>query len=291
MLATTWTWLNPDGTPLAGGTVETYDAGTNTPKISYSEYTLTTPNTNPVVLDSNGQADIWISGMYKFIVKDANGVVVGTRDNMYGPGGSQINFVDGTVGPWKTKIAAYDFMNGDNLLCKGTWSGDLPASPLAGHWVRIKNYGVGVITVGRNGNPINSLTDDIEIQLGEHWLFVFADSSVDASTGWVAFKIAKIDGTGSSGEENPYSVVTGLTNAATAQTRYLINSTSSSGKVQLPSAPANGTWVVVGHSGSNSGDVEPSGIDTIEGGSTFDIPIGAEFKFVYLSGDWKIMSS
>lgn len=66
--------FDDNGDPLAGGLVYTYEAGTNTPKATYTDATMTTPNSNPVVLDANGSAQIWTSGYYKINLTDANGV-------------------------------------------------------------------------------------------------------------------------------------------------------------------------------------------------------------------------
>jgi hypothetical protein len=61
--------------PLAHGLVYTYEAGTTTPKATYTTSTGDIENTNPILLDSEGFADIYLgSGNYKIDVKDANGV-------------------------------------------------------------------------------------------------------------------------------------------------------------------------------------------------------------------------
>lgn len=62
------------GAALAGGKVYTYAAGTSTPKASYTDFGGLTPNTNPVILDSAGQANIWLDGNYKINLTDSNGV-------------------------------------------------------------------------------------------------------------------------------------------------------------------------------------------------------------------------
>ncbi|MDE2099132.1 MAG: hypothetical protein KGL39_17895 [Patescibacteria group bacterium] len=68
--------------PLAGGMVYSYSAGTTTPKATYTDYTENTSNPNPVVLDSYGAANIWISGSYKFVITDASGNTIRTVDNI-----------------------------------------------------------------------------------------------------------------------------------------------------------------------------------------------------------------
>lgn len=62
------------GAALAGGKVYTYAAGTDTPKATYTDFSGDTENTNPVILDSSGQADIWLNGNYKINLLDANDV-------------------------------------------------------------------------------------------------------------------------------------------------------------------------------------------------------------------------
>jgi hypothetical protein len=73
-----------DGLPLVGGKIYTYAGGTSTPIATYTDYTAATANTNPIILDSLGQANIWLinTTSYKFIVRDANDVLLYTVDNI-----------------------------------------------------------------------------------------------------------------------------------------------------------------------------------------------------------------
>lgn len=63
------------GAILAGGQIWTYEANSTTPKITYKDPYGITPNTNPIILDANGEADIFLNGTYRFVVKDKKGVV------------------------------------------------------------------------------------------------------------------------------------------------------------------------------------------------------------------------
>lgn len=68
-------FFDSNGDPLAGGKVYTYESGTVTPLATYTDAGGLTPNANPVILDSRGQADIWLGpGIYTFLVKDADDV-------------------------------------------------------------------------------------------------------------------------------------------------------------------------------------------------------------------------
>jgi len=71
-----------DGAPLVGGKVYTYEAGTTTPKATYSNADGTASNTNPVILDSRGEAVIFWEGAYKVVVKDSLDNTIRTVDDV-----------------------------------------------------------------------------------------------------------------------------------------------------------------------------------------------------------------
>ena len=73
-----------NGNPLAGGLVYTYQAGSATPLATYTDSTGGTPNANPVVLNTRGEASIWIppNTAYKFVVTDSAGNAIRTKDNV-----------------------------------------------------------------------------------------------------------------------------------------------------------------------------------------------------------------
>ena len=75
-------FFGTDGLPLVGGKLYTYAAGTTTPLATYTDHTGNTENTNPVILDSNGEAEVWIPNTtnYKYILKDADDVTLYTVD-------------------------------------------------------------------------------------------------------------------------------------------------------------------------------------------------------------------
>lgn len=61
--------------PLAGGKIWTYEANSTTPKVTYKDPYGITPNTNPIILDAAGEADIYLNGTYRFVVEDKTGVI------------------------------------------------------------------------------------------------------------------------------------------------------------------------------------------------------------------------
>ena len=74
-----------DGSFLVGGKLYTYAAGTTTPLATYTTYTGLIANTNPIILDSRGEASVWLSSSkYKFVLKTAADVEVWTQDQLQG---------------------------------------------------------------------------------------------------------------------------------------------------------------------------------------------------------------
>lgn len=76
-----------DGNPLVGGKIYTYAAGTTTPLATYTDAGGGTANTNPIILNSLGQANIWLaqSSSYKFSVYTSADVLLYTVDNIATP--------------------------------------------------------------------------------------------------------------------------------------------------------------------------------------------------------------
>jgi hypothetical protein len=67
--------FNNDGTPLAGGLLYSYTAGTTTPQATYIDSTQSTPNLNPIVLNARGECALWLNPTlgYKFLLTDSLG--------------------------------------------------------------------------------------------------------------------------------------------------------------------------------------------------------------------------
>lgn len=79
-------FLDANGNPLVGGKLYSYAAGTTTPLATYADYGGATPNANPVILDSRGEANVWLdSSLYKLKLTSATDVEIWTVDNVGGP--------------------------------------------------------------------------------------------------------------------------------------------------------------------------------------------------------------
>jgi hypothetical protein len=79
------------GSPVAAGKLYTYSAGTVSNKATYTAQDQSSTAANPVILDSQGRANIYADGLYKMVLKDASDVTLNTWDNL------QFGDFDGTT--------------------------------------------------------------------------------------------------------------------------------------------------------------------------------------------------
>ena len=81
-------FLDGNGNPLTAGKLYTYFNGTTVPRTTYTTAAETTPNTNPIILDSAGRADIFLTAgvAYKFVLANAGNVTQYTVDNITSAG-------------------------------------------------------------------------------------------------------------------------------------------------------------------------------------------------------------
>lgn len=71
-----------DGAPLSGGKLYAFEAGTSTPKITYTEPTGNVASTHPIILNAAGRCSVWLAeGAYKWMLTDKDDNVIWTKDN------------------------------------------------------------------------------------------------------------------------------------------------------------------------------------------------------------------
>ena len=91
-------FFDNNGNPLTGGKIYTYAAGTTTPQATYTTIGGTVAHSNPIILDAGGRVpsgEIWLTDgiAYKFALKSATDVLIGTYDNLTGINSNFVNFL------------------------------------------------------------------------------------------------------------------------------------------------------------------------------------------------------
>jgi hypothetical protein len=78
------------GVPLVGGKLFTYASGTTVPLATYTDSTGNTANANPIILDSRGEANVWVGpSRYTFLLKDSLDNLIWSVDGVNTPLGVQ----------------------------------------------------------------------------------------------------------------------------------------------------------------------------------------------------------
>src|ERR1700742_4441330 len=74
------------GLPLPFGKLFSYEAGTSTPQATWTDSTEVQQNANPIILNANGQAPVWLdpSLTYKFRLTDALNNQIYVTDQVQG---------------------------------------------------------------------------------------------------------------------------------------------------------------------------------------------------------------
>jgi hypothetical protein len=77
-------FTDTSGAPAAGYKLYTYLNGTTTPQATFQDRAGTVANTNPITLDSRGEAVVYLTPgvVYRYVLKTADGVTVWTRDDV-----------------------------------------------------------------------------------------------------------------------------------------------------------------------------------------------------------------
>src|SRR5574338_528763 len=152
-------FFDGDGVPLAAGKVYAYEAGTDTPKDTYDDSELTTPNANPVVLDADGRAQIFIGpGGYKFVVTDSADVEQYTYDNVEDVGLSYLAYLGNEMATGSSGVTSGYTVLATDLLVEVSSTGgpnpcivNLPSVASRGTQVVIKNSGTVALEVRPDG--------------------------------------------------------------------------------------------------------------------------------------------
>jgi hypothetical protein len=175
-----WQPMGNTGLILPGAKLCTYAAGTTTPQATFQD-AAGTPNTNPVTLDSNGRANVWVnSNAYKFILYNA-----GTGNNCNGSAvGSLIwsldNYRDWGLVAIESGIITGTGTNNRCVQWTGTTSLAATATP-CGTITGSGTAGALPVFTGTGAIGDSRVTEDTVLKVNERMLV--NGTSSDVSTG------------------------------------------------------------------------------------------------------------
>lgn len=170
-------FFNSNGHPLSGGQLFSYVSGTSTPQATYSD-NIGTPNTNPVILDSQGYCNLWLdpSLSYKFTLEDSLGDLQWTEDNVSFSVLTSIAFIpaSGAMYQGGTVQGALTFLN--------PYTSGTKASPTAIPGSAAIALQSGVVrqtwVVKGSGGPVTGVSlNTTNMQVGQRVLLVGGDDT------------------------------------------------------------------------------------------------------------------
>ena len=185
-----------DGVPMIGARLYSYAPLTSTPKATYSDVGLITPNTNPTIMDDQGGAYVYLSGFYHLRLHDADDVLVWEVDEYAFP-------IEADVGPGGIIVGS-----NDTTVSTSPGTGVISVPALAPPGYRVKGITSTITTAFGTSNGLTSILlgdyvvndrwgGPASLALGEktnQLQFRSSDQPIAAPTGYVLL-ISAISGT------------------------------------------------------------------------------------------------
>jgi hypothetical protein len=175
------------GNPLAAGQLFSYQAGSSTPTPTYTDTTLATPNSNPVILNARGEAAVWldVSRVYKLVLQDSLGNTIWTLDQIQGVSTPPINqtFIGQTLWPQTAAEQAaaivpvnFGYTPGDVRRYGAIGDGATDNTVAFQNALNAARFGHGLVTI-----PSNGLNAQTVYRLGQ--VTAYEDTLVRAEPG------------------------------------------------------------------------------------------------------------
>jgi len=236
-------FFGTDGLPLVGGKLYTYAAGTTTPLATYVDNTGTTTNTNPVILDSNGQANVWLlnTETYKFILKTPAEVTLYTVDYISVPLTSESFASPPPIGSGTPNAGTFTTLNvTGNAIFESTADFTEPVTFESD------------VTVDGSFSAVLSTSTGLPLTTGVTGVLPQANGGTGTTTGYYGFKNRIINGAMVIDQRNAGASVTPTTsNYVLDRWKANLSVTSKFSVQQTPSATETGYATRVGAGFSN----------------------------------------
>lgn len=159
-------FLGNDGSPLFQGLLYSYQAGTSIPIATFQDSTGLSANTNPIILDARGSANVWIAPntAYKFVLTDALGRVIFSEDRVIQ---SQLLTLYGGVDTGGVNAYVIAFAANFTTYLDGTMVTFIPANSNTGaSTININQLGpIPVLNADGSALVAGSLTANVPAQL------------------------------------------------------------------------------------------------------------------------------
>ncbi len=207
--------FDSNGDPLVGGLLYTYAAGSTTPLTTYTSSTAGTPNANPVVLNSRGEADVWLQSLpYKFVLTAAGGdpmSPIWSVDNILGGSPSTVG-TSSVFANVAAAIAATIPASTTQLLIAGyTTPGD--AGELMVYKSTNTASGPGIITSADGAHWILTNNPTNWVMFGaDKTGAVAADTAINLWISWANALATSTQGVSSVQPDGTYKITTQLSN-------------------------------------------------------------------------------
>lgn len=283
-----FTVLDGNGDPISGAKLYFYAAGTTTPQSTFSDFGLTTPNTNPVVANARGEfGAIFLQSFdYKVVCTDSDDQTLWERDNytpatgsidgsdlglgadeiLYGTGGSTAtttltSYARSLIDDASAAAARTTLGLGDVAVLDEIAESDLSSS------VQEKLNRSAKNAFDATSDPTADDDDGDGYSEGSVWINTTSGEAfrcVDASTGaavWINTTLTT-DELGTIASQNANAV------------------TITGGTATLTSATVGGVSISGGNVDGRDVSVDGTKLDGIEAGATAD-QTGAEIKSAY----------
>jgi hypothetical protein len=285
--------FDDDGAPLAGGLLYTYEAGTSTPKATYTDAGGLTANANPVVLDASGRANVWLdTGSYKFVLRDSAGTLIKEVDDITGEASNA--FGEGYDAITTNTLVSTAYQN--NILeCTSAVTLTLLAAATAteGFVFTVKNSSGGNVIIDPDGSELidgaSTLTipdgySALIVCTGSAWVSLFYTDILGANNTFTGIntmsailKLSKGDDVASAssltlGDDGNYFDITGTTTITSIATKGV------------------GTVVRLHFDGSLTLTHHATDL-ILPGGANITTAAGDEAEFIeYATGDWRCVN-
>lgn len=274
----------PDGSPAVGYKVASFLAGTSTPTPTYTSQDQSATNTNPVILDGNGEAAIWLAPniSYKLVLRTDADVDIWTLDQIQTPEGGFFTTLSVTGAATLGSLT----VTGATVLAAVSASGQITSTVIAGtapfvitSATKVTNLNADLLD-GSDWTTLPTLlkaveTLDITLSAG--------DSGAGPASGHtIEIKSTAPVSAGSAGDVriNPASGITGITNGA---------------ENFQPSSSFGGAWKrgwsIEEITLSTSGTTTDSTLDLLPANSIIEAVVARVTVTIATATDWKLGDS